>query len=304
MRSLTLLLLAALSALAQNPACVTIDGDQILGADLTRALPAFRAVAQDARIAPAPLPGGMRILSGPELENLGLRFGLRLPALTQPVCFRVATAPLNPAAVVEAMQKMLALPEARIEIMELSSEPAPGGTLRFPPEMLGRPAAPDAPTLWRGEVVSGMRHFNVWARVRILAPITRIVATEQLPQGVPVQSRQVVLQATEGFPGFTKEAPLTVESVVGLLPAHTIAAGGEVRAEYLNRPLDVARGEMVRVDVRLGKAHLALNARAESAGRMGDVITVRNPQSSRVFQARIEGKGRVLVEPQSAGGDD
>jgi flagella basal body P-ring formation protein FlgA len=55
------------------------------------------------------------------------------------------------------------------------------------------------------------------------------------------------------------------------------------------------------VEVRLGRARLVMNARAEAAGRTGDTIAVRNPESSRIFQARIEGKDRVLVDTQSVG---
>ena len=51
-----------------------------------------------------------------------------------------------------------------------------------------------------------------------------------------------------------------------------------------------------KVEVRSGAAHLALTARALSGGRVGETIPVRNPESNRTFQARVTGKGTVLVE--------
>ena len=300
-RSLLLLFLAALPGWADTPVCTMIDGDQILGSDLARAFPAFRALPPNSQIAPAPLPGGMRVFSEPELESMGARFGLRIPALSQAVCFRVNTGPVDREAVIAAMQRTLQMPEARIELAEVSAEAAPPGTIRFPLEGLGRPGSPDGPAFWRGEVVAGARHFNLWARVRILAPTTRFVAAEDLRQNVSVQPKHIRAELVEAFPSLTKATPVTAESLVGLVPTRNISAGSEIKAEYLVRPLDVARGDLVRVEVRLGRAHLNLSGRAESAGRTGDMIAVRNPESSKIFQARVEGKDRVLVGQHGAG---
>jgi flagella basal body P-ring formation protein FlgA len=302
-RSALLILIAATVVWGAEPACTNVDGDQILGSDLASAMPAFRTIPASAHLAPAPLPGGMRIFSEPELETIGSRYGLRIPVLSSPICFRLAIAPVNRLLVQAAMQKSLQLPDARIELEEVSSEPAPAGTIEFPIAMLTHPATPDGPALWRGAVVSGSRRFNIWGRVRILAPTTRLIAAEDLRQGVPVQAGQIRTETVEAFPSFAKTATMTAESVAGLLPTRIISAGSEIRADYLARPLDVSRGDMVRVEVQLGRAHLVLTARAENNGRAGDMIAVRNPESSRVFQARVEGKDRVLVNAIGVGVD-
>ena len=59
---------------------------------------------------------------------------------------------------------------------------------------------------------------------------------------------------------------------------------------------DVHRGERVSVEVTSGAALLRLRADAESAGRIGDAVLVRNPESGKLFQARVEGKGKVVVQ--------
>jgi flagella basal body P-ring formation protein FlgA len=54
------------------------------------------------------------------------------------------------------------------------------------------------------------------------------------------------------------------------------------------------------VDVEAGGVRLAMEAKAEGSGAAGDVISVRNPETRRRFQARVEARGRVSV---SAAGD-
>jgi flagella basal body P-ring formation protein FlgA len=59
---------------------------------------------------------------------------------------------------------------------------------------------------------------------------------------------------------------------------------------------EVERGDSVTVEVRSGAARLAFDAKAESSGRAGDSVLVRNPENGHLFQARVEGKGKVLVQ--------
>ena len=60
-------------------------------------------------------------------------------------------------------------------------------------------------------------------------------------------------------------------------------------------PKDVERGDTVEVQVRSGAAHLKLEGRAESSGRRGEAIPVRNLITNKSFSARIVDKGQVLV---------
>ena len=63
----------------------------------------------------------------------------------------------------------------------------------------------------------------------------------------------------------------------------------------IDAPKDVERGDTVEVQVRSGAAHLKLEGRAESAGRRGEAIPVRNLITNKSFSARIVDKDRVLV---------
>jgi hypothetical protein len=59
---------------------------------------------------------------------------------------------------------------------------------------------------------------------------------------------------------------------------------------------EVMRGEQVAVVVTSGAALLRLQGDAETSGRRGDSVLVRNPENGKLFQARVEGKGKVTVQ--------
>jgi flagella basal body P-ring formation protein FlgA len=84
---------------------------------------------------------------------------------------------------------------------------------------------------------------------------------------------------------------------VGLLPRRTIIAGTPLTEDMLQAPLDVQRGALVSVIVQNGAAHLEAQGIAEQSGRLGDVISVKNPKSEQPFRARVIKTGTVIVVP-------
>lgn len=283
-------------ALAQTP-CLTVTGEQIRGSDVARAVPALAKISPNVPLAPAPPPGNTRVFYLSELQSIGARFSIRVVD-AQEVCFRYATEDLNRDRVTEAMRKALRVPDARIELLETSAGPVPVGVIEFERENLGAPAAPGqrTPLPWRGDIVyAGNRRFPIWAKVRITAPVSRLVAVEPLRPGVAIKPSQLRSEIVESFPLATNGV-LSIEQIAGMTPLRPIAAGAEIRLDNLTRPNDVSRGDMVHVEVRIGAAHLALTGRAESAGHIGDTIAVRNPDSSKVFHAMVEAAGKVIVE--------
>jgi flagella basal body P-ring formation protein FlgA len=293
-----LLLIAYLPlALAETP-CVSVTGSQILGADLAGAVPAFTGIQADSPLAPAPMPGSTRVFYSSELQSIASRFSLAI-SIPSEVCFRFATETLNRERVLDEMRKALNIPDSKVELLETSPAQVPVGKIEFAREGLTTPAAPDqrTPVFWRGNIAyAGDRRYPIQAKVRITAPLRRVVAMEPLRSGVPVKAEQLRQEAFEGFPPVKSDSP-EPDQVAGMIPVHPIAAGGEVRLDNLVRPNDVNRGDLVHVEVRFGGAHLALMGRAEAAGHVGDVVAIRNPESSKVFQARVEARNRVIVLP-------
>jgi flagella basal body P-ring formation protein FlgA len=283
-------------ALMAQPECLTVTGDQILGKDLARAVPALARIPQSTPIAPAPIAGSSRVFTASELQSLAARFSLPV-AEASDVCFRYATEPLDRVRMQAAMKKALAIGDAAIEILETTSGDVPKGLIDFTREGLGVPATPDQPTgeMWRGNILYGNgQRFPIWAKVRVTVPSARLVALEPLRPGSVIRPEQVHLEIVDRFPQ-SGVGDLTPESVAGMAPVRSIAPGAEVRRENLVRPNDVNRGDTVQVDVQFGAAHLSFSGHAESGGHVGDTVSVRNPESNKMFQAVIAGPGRVAV---------
>ena len=96
-----------LSMLARSGSCEMINGDQISGADLARALPAFSSIPRDAVIGYSPAPGGRRVFTFPELEGIAKKYGVVAPRDSK-ACFEWALQPLNEDAVRAAIRESLA----------------------------------------------------------------------------------------------------------------------------------------------------------------------------------------------------
>jgi flagella basal body P-ring formation protein FlgA len=244
----------------------------------------------------APAPGTHRTFTPAELARLARKYELPVEPKAE-ICLQRPLYPLMPADMLPVMQASLALPGARIEIVEHSRYAVPEGAIEFPRAALSAPSAqqPQAATLWRGFVRYGENHrFAIWARVRVLAPMERVVAAETLAAGKPIQAAQVRLETCAGFP--PRVAPVTaLEQAVGRAPRRSIRAGTVLETGLLDAPYDVGRGDKVRVEVSRGEAHLEMEGRAEAAGRRGQTIPVRNPSSGKRFPARVESAGRVVV---------
>lgn len=301
LRVIVALCCAARFAPAQAAACKPVEGDRILGMNLAEALPAFGAMPPETLLGTMPPPGSKRTFHAAEMASLAQRFSIHLDFPVD-VCFEWPMESLSRDRIVQAMRESLQDSGARIELAETSLYKVPRGRLEFSREMLGRPASPAQkdPVLWRGEVLYGGDHrYAVWARVRVKVPCDRMIAVEALKPGQPIDPRQVRLEQGECFPALQGGGQPPSPSP-GLVASRAIAAGSEIRPELLVSPNDVDRGDTVQVEVRSGAARLAFTAKAESGGRSGDFVAVRNPSSNRIFRARIEGKNRVVVQTEFA----
>lgn len=80
-----------------------------------------------------------------------------------------------------------------------------------------------------------------------------------------------------------------------------LLAGVPLRASDVQRDEIVGKGDLVTIVYEARGLLITLRGRANEAGAMGDVISVTNPQSKRVLQAKVSGPGRVTVQPSVAG---
>lgn len=294
------LLLASLSLAPALPAlpdsCTPLDHDPITARDLAAFLPAFAILSPDTPIAPAPGPGVRRVFHALELRSLARGYSLEL-ATAEDLCFEWPMEVPGRAHLLEAMQAALPEPGTRIEVLETSPYPAPRGRIEFRREDLASPALPEAPApvVWRGNVVYGAnQRFAVWARVRITARVNRVVAAETIRPGAQVSAAQLRVESGNAFPASGDQAS-RIDQVAGRVALRLIEAGTEIHLSQLQQPPDIKRGDAITVQVLSGSTRLAFTGKSESDGRTGDLISVRNPRSNKIFQARVEGKDRALV---------
>jgi flagella basal body P-ring formation protein FlgA len=289
-------ILALSLALASGPpGCHPVAGERIRAGDLAAEVAAFATLPADAEIAWAPAPGARRLFSAAEIERLAARHGVKLEDSAPAVCFERRLEALDLGRVRAALEQALAGQDARLEIVDQLRAPVPAGAIEFPPLGLTHSASP-AGTIWRGRIRYGAgRSYPIWVRVRVSVERPRVVALRELPAGQPIAPDSVEVRRVEGFP-FERPAPATVEEVAGRRPRRRIPAGQPIETLLLASPREVEAGQTVEVQARLGAARLTFEARAESGGRVGDRVVVRNPTTGKRFRATVEANGKVTVE--------
>jgi len=275
--------------------CLPVSGDVIRAADLARVVPAFASAPAEARIGYAPAPGATRTFRAADLEREARRLGVQLDEARE-VCFQWRLSVPSKERFRQAMEQVLDLPDARIEIVETSQQAAPPGPLVFPRSALRPPPSGDAsPVVWRGYIQYGKkRRFVVWARVRIVGTVNRVVATEPLRAGEAIRAEQVRLESSEGFP-FGGRSANSLDLVVGQMLRRPLSEGAAIPAHLLDRPLEVERKDVVKVRVLNGATVILAEGLAEAGGRKGDTIPIRNTNSGTTFRAKITGPKQVTL---------
>lgn len=274
-----------------------IANDRIFGEDLAQALPAFlNKMPGDTVIGYSPAPGARRVFNSVELKRIGAPYGVTVAADAE-ACFEWSLQPLTDQVVRSAIRDSLQLPGARIDVLAISTSQAPAGKVSFPIAGLlaSTLSGPDTAVTWRGEVLyHGSRKFSVWARVKVSATMTRVVATQLILPGQNVAQEQVRIETYDDFP-LRNDIARNLEEVVGRMSRRAIRAGLPVLRSDLIEPLLVQRGDLVDVTAISGAAQLHLPAVAETSGRQGDMISLKNAHSGKSFRARVEGKDKALV---------
>jgi flagella basal body P-ring formation protein FlgA len=270
-------------------ACHQVDGDRILGKDLAAANPAFAAIAPDREIGATPVPGVERILRSDEVARIARANNITIAAPAPEICFQRAAQRLTADRMLPVLQKALGLDTAKIEILDFIHSPVPAGDLEFTRAGL-------SPTgVWRGSVIYAPgRSMQVWAKVRITVEQTWVEAVTAVESGKLITPEQVTLRTGPRFP--YGAAPVdSIDFAVARKALRSIRPGEIVFASMLAAPHDVERGDTVAVHVVAGQAELSFDSIAESSGRAGESVLIRNPQNGRFFQARIESKGKVVI---------
>ncbi len=298
---LCLPVLAATAPAALAPACHAVEGSRITAGDLAAVLPAFAPIAAETPFGYAPQPGSYRNVEPAELTRFAAAHGIQFHGIDT-VCFEPVLSELEPLMIESSIReslKSLGIESADIEIVEFAKFRVPTGKLTFPVESLP-PYVTDNTAIWNGFVDHEHHRFPVWARVKIQAVETRVVAATNLRAGQTIEANDIRLEDVRAFPSRTAGLR-SVSEGVGMMAKRYVNAGTPLSGTDLMEPFDVGKGEMVTVLVQSGAAVLMLEAEAQSDGRAGQTISLRNAASGKVFRARVTGRGRALLEFSSAG---
>jgi flagella basal body P-ring formation protein FlgA len=286
-----------LLALSAPSACHAVQNEMILARDVAAVLPGFAPVAGDFHLGLVSSTGAPRIFRGSDLQRIAKNQGVEILDLPD-VCFALRTFIPQPedirTAIRQALGDVPGIATARIEISASSQHPAPFGKLIFPRIGMQQPSGTQPEILWRGYVHHSDGDFPVWARVRIIANMTRVVATTNIPSGKPIQKNQVRLETCEDFL-LDETTARNLDEVIGYVPKSFLRANLPIRRTQLASLPDVAKGALVDVEVFAGAAHLVVKGKAQSDGFKGSTILVRNLASGKDFRARVAGKDQVIV---------
>jgi flagella basal body P-ring formation protein FlgA len=271
-------------------ACQPIDSDHILGKDVAAASPLFASLDPKIEVSAAPLAGVERVLRPEEIVRLAKQNGIALDGLAGAICFERVTEAMTAEKLLPELQKALGLENAKVEILDFSHFGVPRGTFEFPKSSL----MPNG--MWRGKVLYGENHsMPVWVKTRITVERTWVEASEQLLVGKAIESSQLNLRTGPRFP-FDPPLAESIQALVGRKPSRTLAVGTPIALAMLAIVHDVERGDRVEVEVTVGAAILDFEATAESSGKAGESILVKNPDNGHSFLAKIQNKGHVVVE--------
>lgn len=287
--------------------CVGIQGREIVAGDLAKLNGAFSKLDPEIAFSYAPAAGAQRSVAGSEIDRWAAAHGLE--GMHNPdVCFERVTHPLMADDVSHAIAELLGTnyEDLRIEVIEVCRCQIESGRIDFSLESASAPPAarPETPVLWRGRVISADgTAYPIWARVRVLASITVVRATGTLRAGQAIAKQDIEAVKLRASP-FTFRGTQTPADYEGKIMNTSLVRGSILQPTLVRFSSDVERGSLVEVTVSSGSAYLALQARAEMAGNVGQNITLTNPMGAARFQATVTGRGQaeVIVNPQRAAG--
>lgn len=303
---LPILLALPLATPASGQTCIAVREDQIFVRDATHAMPALNQLPAETSLGYAPLVGQRRTISADSLRTTARARGIELDQPND-LCFERAMADLTGEQIHDAMEDSFrelsgSWRVTAINVVRWGPQSVPQGQVVFPlinlpPRFTG---SLNDEVMWRGHVSYGSVHrFPIWASVRISGTATRMVAIEPLRAGLPVEPDQIRMEECVSCapnPRVARDPDL----VIGRAPKNSIAAGSAILTNQLKPVPEVAVGDLVRVQVEVGNAHLTTEARAQMSGNTGSVIRLKNLASGNIFRATVAGKGQVSVDPEKS----
>jgi len=143
---------------------------------------------------------------------------------------------------------------------------------------------------WQGE--TGSQRFRVRGRVD---PISEVpVMARRIMRGDIITKRDIrwiKVRSTR----LQRDMIVDHSDLIGMTARRTIAADQPIRTSEVRRPLLVAKGSNVTVQLTTALMQLSTKGRALEGGSRGDIIRISNLQTNTVIEAEITGPGIAKV---------
>ena len=92
-----------------------------------------------------------------------------------------------------------------------------------------------------------------------------------------------------------RNAAVDLSEIIGLTPRRPLQARVPIRRNELRRPVVVAKGSIVTLELRTKRMTLSAKVKAAENGAKGQTIRVLNTRSNRTIEGVVVGPGRVVV---------
>ncbi|MDP6068032.1 MAG: flagellar basal body P-ring formation chaperone FlgA [Alphaproteobacteria bacterium] len=167
-------------------------------------------------------------------------------------------------------------PTVRVENLQYNRRSGRFRALLVPPQ-----AADQAP---RGYRISGQVHTLVEVPV-LNAPVKvgQVISRDDV-DWIEIRSRNL-----------KRNQVVDIDELVGFTPRRPVKVNEPLRRRDLQRPVVVAKGELVTIAVSIPGMTLMVTGRAKDNGSLGDAIRVVNTQTHRTVEAVVVAPGRVTV---------
>lgn len=193
------------------------------------------------------------------------------------------------------------LPRERLRIRFDQLQPADQDWLQQPVRrewvysirMLGSAITGRSPI--RIEAFAGDRlAFQKTLQLEVLAEVDLVTAVTSLNKGDVLTLESLVIKP-QWLPLGQAQQLVPIDQLVGMSAKRRLNAGQPVSTRDVEAPITIRRGDDVIVHVISGGLVIKSKARALSAGREGELVTLQVDGSKKTFSARIAGRGRAIV---------
>ncbi len=188
--------------------------------------------------------------------------------------------------------------ESEVEIRAIGNV---NGTELPPGDITFRIVQKTPPSTYRGLLLSvealadAAPARTFWISVDVVIHTVAVQAARRLPFGTILSADDIKEEPIE-LKDARAELIRNTRDAIGKITRRTLSPGDPLTRETISDPYLVKNGETIRLKLDRGLISLAMQARAEQNGRLGDLIRVRNVDFPKSVLAHVTGPGEARIE--------